>query len=153
MLDACTVMSSLKNVRFHFQYKRANVNKTTSDNIYTHIFINIRWGPWMKQTWSNTFNFSLNISSGMLKSFKTCWFIAKKSRGFNMIIHCVTLQRCTGWLNAAISLFLMHTHTHSVRVKELERLKRDFSLGSDCPNSTSTRLGFVGGQQRNYSHL
>lgn len=40
-----------------------------------------------------------------------------------------------------------------MRVKELERLTRDFSLGSDCPNSTSTRSGFVEDQQRNYSHL
>lgn len=49
---------------------------------------------------------------------------------------------------------LSHTHSpHSVKVKELERLSRDFSLGSDCPNSTSTRTCFVGDQQRNYSHL
>lgn len=82
-----------------------------------------------------------------------------------MIIHCVTIQHCTmqtkhHWTveHCDQSFFFIYTHTYthspaSVRVKELERLNRDFSLGSDCPNSTSTRTGFVGDQQRNYSHL
>ncbi len=80
-----------------------------------------------------------------------------------MIIHCVTvrhypMQSEHHWLaeHCDQSLFFPLALTHSrdsVRVKELERLNRDFSLGSDCPNSTSTRTVFVGGQQRNYSHL
>lgn len=35
----------------------------------------------------------------------------------------------------------------------LERLNRDFSLGSDCPNSSSTRTGIVKKQQRHYKPL
>lgn len=59
-----------------------------------------------------------------------------------------------GCLNSVISLFRSLTHIQSrKKKKKLERLNRDFSLGSDCPNSTSTRTCFVGDQQRHYSHL
>lgn len=53
----------------------------------------------------------------------------------------------------SVSFFFCTESPDSERVKELDTLNKDFSLGSDCPNSTSTRTGFVGEQQRNYSHL